>query len=84
YGRRASVSVSAEVHGVPGGFALVARPSVSAVGVFRIRFHKVRGSVVQYTEMYIGGDGKLAEGFTRENVNVFGEELSPDQWCTTL
>ena len=38
YGRNASAQVSAEVHVKDGEFILAARPSISAAGVFRLKF----------------------------------------------
>lgn len=46
YGRRASVSVSAQLFQSHNVFAIIVRPSVKAVGVFKIRFTYARVTVV--------------------------------------
>jgi hypothetical protein len=57
YGRRASVSLTAAAEPVPGGFLIIARPSVKAVGVFRIKFTKgEEGSQLLVSETYVAAD----------------------------
>ena len=82
YGRRASVSVAAVAHSIPGGLVVVStRPVVKAVGVRRVEF-KEKGVTVRVAEVYVQ-DGDLHEGrfwvedgaFAKEYVDA-GEELS--------
>jgi hypothetical protein len=64
YGRRATVTISAEVHRSHGRVILAARPSVCAVGLFRLRFHEPEGAGVVVTEViatdepYVLADGR--------------------------
>jgi len=74
YGRRASVSVSAEAYITPVGVVLATRPVVRAVGIFPVRFHGTRGVLVGVTEVKRGDDGKLVTGQTWEQVEAFGPE----------
>src|ERR1700728_2570524 len=54
YGRRASLSIKAKAHPVPGGsFLIAARPSVRAVGVFGVRFRATNGSTVRVAEVWV-------------------------------
>jgi len=83
YGRRASVSLSASVEETTQGYLIIARPSIKAVGVFRVRFVKGRdGSSVGATELYLAsnGDPTPAKEYSRHNIlgDAFvdgGEEL---------
>lgn len=54
YGRKASVSLTASATRSPGGngVILAARPSVKAVGVFRVRFHDRGAGTVKVTELF--------------------------------
>jgi hypothetical protein len=73
YGRRGSVSVSAELNRSPQLCAIVVRPSVKAVGVFRIRFSFTRVTVetVRYDER-----GKyLSSGAPVVLENVFSDSF---------
>jgi hypothetical protein len=74
YGRRASVSLSATAAKTPGGYVILARPSVKAVGVFRVRFlGGNEGSQVTVTEYYTDVAGNPIEAITYPRRNLFGE-----------
>jgi hypothetical protein len=74
YGRRASVSLTASVLPTPVGFVIVARPSVKAVGIFRVRFVKGNsGSKVMVVEMYQDDQGEPQCAKTYPRLNIFGE-----------
>ncbi len=74
YGRRASVSLEATVLPTPAGFVIVARPSVKAVGIFRVRFVRGNsGSKVMVVEMYQDDKGEPHPALTYPRLNVFGE-----------
>lgn len=74
FGRRASVSVSAEVHETPSGFVIAARPTVKAVGIFRVSFGETKGTTVRLTESYIDQDSHLQEGQYWELDSAFGQQ----------
>lgn len=59
YGSRANASVSAVSYEVDGGAIVVVRPSVSAVGAFRLNFADDRGAFVLVTEVW-----RVAQGIT--------------------
>ena len=60
YGRRASVTLSGEVHTLPTGtFLVVARVQVRAVGVLKVKFHDTAGATVRLAEAFLGEDGLL-------------------------
>lgn len=46
YGRKASVSIEARAQPTPAGVMIVARPSITGVGVFKVKFKETRGVVV--------------------------------------
>ncbi len=74
YGRRASVSLKATVAESQVGYVIVARPSVKAVGVIRVRFlGGIAGSQVTATEMFTDTAGKPMEARTYPVRNLFGE-----------
>jgi hypothetical protein len=73
YGRRASVSLTASVLSTQKGFVIVARPSVRAVGVFRVRFVQGTGSKVIVFEMYQDDKGEPQPALSYPRLNVFGE-----------
>lgn len=76
YGRRASVALSATVQPTPTGFVIVARLSVKAVGVFRVRFRKgEEGSRIEVTEMYTDTDGEPQPAITYPRSNFFGDSF---------
>lgn len=61
YGRRASVSVTAKVHPIPGGnYVLSVRPQVKAVGIFRVKFRGAKGAIVTVGEVHL--DSSRADG----------------------
>ncbi len=73
YGRRGSVSVTAELVRSPQLFAIVVRPSVKAVGVFKIRFSysRVTVEVVRYDS-----DGRyVSSGSPASKENVFADSF---------
>lgn len=74
YGRRASAAISAEVHPTPAGFVVSTRPTVKAVGVFRVKFQEGRGVVVRLTEVVVDDNGDL-----QENDNAWEHEGAFDQ-----
>jgi hypothetical protein len=55
YGRRASVSICAESQRTPTSCAIVVRPSVKAVGVFKVKF---KHCIVKVSEVQKGSDGE--------------------------
>ena len=82
YGRRASVSISANVYPLPDdGVALATRPVVKAVGIFRVRFRGARGALIRVREMFTApleeteGTG-LKRGREWEQATVFGEQFA--------
>jgi hypothetical protein len=53
YGRRASISIKADVTELPDHSVLIAaRPVVNAVGLFRVKFHGPRGAVIRVRNVY--------------------------------
>jgi hypothetical protein len=75
YGRRASVSIEAKAYDKGTGILIVARPRVKSVGIFRVKFHKVRGAAVKATETWIDEEGKVrVEGVTRPHFKAFGRD----------
>jgi len=74
YGRKATVSLSADTVNVPGGNILVrVRPCVQAVGIFRLRFSGTRGgAVVTVTEQWADDKGDLHNGRFWDEDWVFG------------
>jgi hypothetical protein len=76
YGRRASVSISAEVSDVPGGYLIVARPSVKAVGVFRVKFTKGEGgSQLQVTQVFVDAEWQPARVPEERRFDLFGDSF---------
>ena len=54
YGRKVSVSVSADLDSLPdGNFLIRARPLVRAVGLFRVKFQRETGATLTVTEVLI-------------------------------
>ncbi len=73
YGRKASVHLSAEaVETARSGVLVRVRPSVSAVGIFRLRFRKNRGAVVTTTEVWADDEGELHDGRFWDQDAIFG------------
>lgn len=84
FGRRASVSLSAEVYETPSGFVVAARPTVKAVGIFRVSFGETRGTTVRLTEAYLDQDDLLQEGEYWELESAFGQQyVDPGEELTT-
>jgi hypothetical protein len=76
YGRRASVSLSAKATPVPGGYLIVARPSVKAVGVFRVKFTKgEEGSQLQVTQVFIDAEWQPVRVPDERRSNLFGDSF---------
>ena len=74
YGRRASVSISATATAVPGGYLIVARPSVKAVGVFQVKFTKGEdGSQLQVAQVFIDGEWQPIRDPVERRNNLFGD-----------
>ena len=69
-GRKASAQISAEVHVKDGEFVLAARPSISAAGVFRLRFAVALGITIRATEI-IRTDTGLEDGLFWDGVEIF-------------
>lgn len=74
YGRKASASISAEVHVTETGVVLAARPAVVGAGIFRIRFARQNGAKVRVTEVFRVGDN-LVDGIHWVADAVFGESF---------
>lgn len=72
YGRKASVSISAEAHTIDGGVVIATRPVVRAVGLFRVKFKDDAGAAVWLTEMYLDDQGGLSSGSKWKQDNIFG------------
>ena len=86
YGRRASISISAEITPLSGGDVLIsARPEVTAVGLFKVKFHGTSGAVIRVREVYavdaaVSPTG-LWEGKYRLAAAVFGEDDDNKQFA---
>lgn len=79
YGRKASVSVSAEAHPLPdGGVILTARPLVRAVGLFRVKFYGgAAAATVDVRELRLDDDAESGTQLSIEKwteVAAFGEQ----------
>ena len=75
YGRTGSASVSASVHLTPAGYVIAARPSVKAVGLFRVKFSEKAGIVVRLVEIYVDND-QLKEGREWTDTSSFGHQYA--------
>lgn len=71
YGRKATAILAAEAHIADHMVLLSARPSVRAVGVFRLRFSGDDGATIRVTEVWRDEDG-LVDGQFWEAGAVFG------------
>jgi hypothetical protein len=86
YGRRASISITADVSELPDGNMLIAaRPVVNAVGFFRVKFHGPTGAVIRVREVYavelsVSPTG-LWEGEFRLAAAIFGEDGEDKQFA---
>lgn len=84
YGRRASVSIEADVHPSERGVVISVRPTVKAVGVFPVKFLDDPDAVIiRVIDVAVGDSGQLLRGDIRPKRDVFkqqfveaGEELS--------
>jgi len=86
YGRRASVSIAAKPHETPNGLVIATRPTVKAVGVFRVKFRNRDGIVVRLVEVYVDGNGDLQEDeeTAREHTGAFEQQyVDPGEELTT-
>ncbi len=86
YGRRASISISADISELPGGSVLIAaRPEVKAVGLFRVKFHGTAGAVIRVREVYAVEESVsqtgLWEGQFRLAAAIFGERDEDQQFA---
>jgi len=72
YGRKATATVAAELHDADGQHLLAVRPSICAVGVFRLRFVGPQGAQVRVNEILRTG-GSLVDGLRFDAEAVFGE-----------
>jgi hypothetical protein len=78
YGRRASISMAADISELPDGSLLIAaRPEVKSVGFVRAKFHGSSGAVIRVSEVYaversVSQTG-LMEGDFRLAPATFGE-----------
>jgi hypothetical protein len=76
YGRRASVSVKADADKIPGGYILTVRPSVKAVGVFRIKFTKgAAGSQIRVAQVYVDEQWQPVRITGEPRQDIFGESF---------
>ena len=73
YGRRLSVSVTAEAYSTPSGVVLAVRPSVRAVGLFRVKLAKGTGATLKVTEMYIDNAPSLQGARHWIEADVYGD-----------
>jgi len=76
YGRKASAQVSARSPVKAGEYILAARPSISAAGVFRLKFAVADGITVRTTEIIRTDTGLedgqflgIVRGFSRRNLS---------------
>lgn len=66
YRRKASVTISGEAHQIPGGYLVVARPSISSVGPFRLRLANERGAVVTVAPVLATANGGTTSGAEKD------------------
>jgi hypothetical protein len=71
YGRKANVVVTGEAHLIGDDVFVSTRPSISAVGFYRLKFASDDGAYVRVTEVY-QIDGKLHNGRYWEAEAIFG------------
>jgi hypothetical protein len=74
YGRKATAQVTAKAYLARGSVLLSARPSICAIGLFRLRFAREDGATVRVTEMVQTKDG-LSDGRYWDADAVFGESF---------
>jgi hypothetical protein len=85
YGRRASISIDADITELPDRSVLIAaRPVVNAVGLFRVKFHGPSGAVIRVREVYavepsVSPKG-LWEGEFRLAPAIFGDDDENQQF----
>jgi hypothetical protein len=86
FGRRASASISVEIHPTPQGFVIATRPRVKAVGIFRVSFGAGKeGVTVRVAEVYVDPEeGDLKEAQWWEGSGFFGQQyVDPGEELTT-
>jgi len=86
YGRKATAQVEATAHLASGTTIIAVRPSVRAVGVFRLVFRDEDGCIVTVTEVWTTPDG-LADGRKWQSEAVFGPsfvEAGETIWTTVI
>lgn len=86
YGRKATAQIEGTAYEAAGATMVVVRPSVRAVGVFRLVFAGEDGSTVSVTEVWATPDG-LASGRRWESSAVFGPsfaEAGETIWTTVI
>jgi len=72
YGRKATAMVAGEAHLAGGDVLIAARPSVCAVGIFRLRFGEDGGSWLRLTEIVRGPDSLVSGRQWDQLISVFG------------
>jgi hypothetical protein len=86
YGRKATAQIEASVYEAAGTILMAARPSVRAVGVFRLAFTGDDSSIISVTEVWTTQDG-LVDGSTWRSPAVFGSsfvEAGESIWTTVV
>jgi hypothetical protein len=86
YGRKATAQVEGDAHETAGTTIVVVRPSVRAVGVFRLVFAPGDGCSVSVTEVWVTPDG-LADGRQWRSDAIFGPsfvEAGETVWTTVI
>ena len=71
YGRKATAGVSATAHLTEEGVLISARPSICAVGIFRLKFADDDGATVRVIEVF-RTDGGLTDGRQWDAKAIFG------------
>lgn len=74
YGRKATANLTAAAYLTDGAVLLSTRPSVCAVGLFRLRFAVEEGATIRVTEMVQIEDG-LRDGRRSDAEAVFGDSF---------
>ncbi len=72
YCRKATAIVAGEAHRAGGDVLIAARPSVRAVGIFRLRFGQDGGSWLRLTEIERGPDSLVSGRQWDQPISVFG------------
>jgi hypothetical protein len=71
YGRKASVSIAADAHTADAHVIIAARPSISSVGFFRMKFDRGGAVAVRVTESYFAGT-RMTDGRHWDQEDIFG------------